>query len=318
MLLSYLREDNPDVFLHNPQELLQISHIKSKHVRVRIDTYDELQVAKHWAKLHRNTVSCITKSNQMLSLCSLFLKTTGTLCEAFRQEVHEEPIEESVIEPVIQEPIAIQPIEDAPHEQMIALILHCTKYSHRKDKYISKYRPILESLGFSCVYVLGYDDTVGDLRLVEDTLYVPVKEGYERCNLKMFYAYEWCKQFRPKMVLKIDDDITIVNERVFRTLVFQTADYVTVDVTTCGDGISTSHIKKSTDIKRPVRIKKSTYGVGGMHLLSGKALNSITYEDMTQTIYEDVNMGIAKETHRWTHTNLNWIRKKVVCYEIQK
>lgn len=334
MLLSYKREDNPDIFLHSAQELLKITHVKSTDVQVRVESYEEIQMLKHWSKLHNNRVFCVTSSKQILTLCSLFLKTDGTLKQPSSSStsstsstsVTEGTSSSERVQPVSLSPL-YSPTIDVKHvqsstpncEQRIALILHCEKYAYRRAKYVNRFRPVLEDMGFSCVFVLGYTGSVGPLKLIEDNLYVPVKEGYERCNLKMYHAYEWCKQFSPTSVLKIDDDITILNDRVFRTLAFQSVeDYIVVDVTSCGDGMSTSHVKKASDVKTPAATKRSTYGVGGMHMLSSRALNSLTYEDMTETIFEDLNMGIAKQKHKWSMHNLGWIRKKVMCYEIQK
>lgn len=309
MFLSSHSADNPDVLLHTFADLLTVTNIHSSCVQIRMESHDELKLSKHWGKKYSNSIVCVSSSPQLLVLASLFFKATS------RRHASVPSIPSPT--PTSSASVVNTRHLDSSDQQRIALILHCNRYSSRKARYVEKYRPVLERMGFSCVYVMGYETVVGPLALVEDILYVPVKEGYERCNLKLYHAYMWCKQFEPACVLKIDDDITILKEATFQSLVTHKEDYVVVDITSCDDGISRHHVRKANDCKTPMIIKKSTYGVGGLHLLSSRALQSITFEDMTQTIFEDVNMGIAMKTHGWSMNNLQWIRNKVIMYEPQ-
>jgi hypothetical protein len=236
-----------------------------------------------------------------------------------KESNHEEP--ERLPEPqaAIAE-IKLPPQESSTPEtpkQMLCLILHCEKYAHRDAKYVQAYRKILEDIGFRCVYVLGssYETTT----LIDDRLYVPVQEAYTRCHLKMYHAYLWAKTQNPTLLLKIDDDITIVNEALFRAEYARAFhfDYTVVKFVTCGGGMSYIYKKDDENYRRGYPIKHSTYGVGGLHFLSPKALHCITLGDMTQTIFEDLNMGLLAKRYKWTVTDLRWIVRHVTTFEDQ-
>jgi hypothetical protein len=155
--------------------------------------------------------------------------------------------------------------------------------------------------------------------LSNDILHVPVEEGYTRCHLKMFHAYKWAQTQSPTLLLKIDDDITILNEAVFRTEYLQALsyDYTVIRLVSCGSG--TSHIYKKDDpeYRKQYTIKPSTYGVGGIHFLTAKALSQITDQDMTQTIFEDLNMGLMSKKYRWRVHDLRWHARHITNFERQ-
>jgi hypothetical protein len=209
----------------------------------------------------------------------------------------------------------------------LCLILHCEKYAHRREKYVSVFRPLLESLGFQCVLVMGNSATnpangpnYTETTLVNDILHVPVQEGYTRCHLKMYHAYAWAKTQSPTLLLKIDDDISILNEEVFRQEYIQAVsyDYTAIRLISCGNGMSHIYKKDDPEYQKPYKIRASTYGVGGMHFLSGTALSQITQDDMTQTIFEDLNMGLLAKKYRWRIHDLRWIDRNITNFERQE
>lgn len=237
-----------------------------------------------------------------------------------RVQSQESASQDSAAELVDAMPLqSVPPLVDSTN---LCLILHCEKYAYRNEKYVKLFRPILESLGFRCVYVMGYTQNAvyTDTTLVDDILHVPVLEGYTRCNLKMYHAYMWAKQQQPSLLLKIDDDITITNEAVFREE-YGRANYFEYTVAkriTSTDHTSYIYKKDDPNYRKGYPVKPSTYGVGGLHFLSFKALQDITLEDMTQTIFEDLNMGLLTERYRWRVHDLNWIHRHVTTFEAQR
>ena len=237
-----------------------------------------------------------------------------------------EPCEEVVSpQPIVShEPIVFpEPIvssEPSTHQDKICLILHCEKYASRRTKYVDNYKPILESLGFRCYFVLGAKDlSQTEVLLENEFLFTPVEEGYTRCNLKLYHAYMYVRNASPSLVLKIDDDITILDEPTFRNelQIAESYDYSVVHLTTCRNG--TYYIPKRDDpsFRKGYPTKQSTYGTGGIHVLGRKALKDITYHDMTETIFEDLNMGLMAKKYGWTVHNFQWISRKITTYEEQ-
>jgi hypothetical protein len=162
--------------------------------------------------------------------------------------------------------------------------------------------------GFILIYLYGnapnYEIKLDEIDENEYNLFVPVIDCYEMLSPKMEYAYKYLNGCKCNGILKIDDDITILDENDLKNTLFKAIksfDYLGIDV---GE-----YVNVPTDVKcSKVTInylntitvfnKELEYGsifkyyAGPLYWISNIALEHICKIGMLY-IYEDVSVGYA-------------------------
>lgn len=193
-------------------------------------------------------------------------------------------------------------------DKKVCLVLSCDRpyYKQRRESNYETYRWFQQN-GFSVVFLFaGVEGDEPKLSENSDgtyTLRVPSLEVYELLSHKMELAYKFFSKSGCKGILKIDDDIKIVNTRVLSHLLeihIPKYDYLGVSISTgCSNGLEKLNIKKYSInlFKKLILITENfEYAGGPFYWISYKTLGHIA-NDGLEYMYEDASVGYVVKNH---------------------
>jgi len=193
-------------------------------------------------------------------------------------------------------------------DKKVCLVLSCDRpyYRQRRESNYDTYRWFQRN-GFSVVFLfagLGKDEP----ELSENgdgtyTLRVPSLEVYELLSHKMELAYRFFSKSGCSGILKIDDDIKVVNPQILSHLLDSHArlyDYFGLTIgSACSKGHDTIYIKKYTiNLFKKLRVvtQDFEYAGGPFYWVSSKVIDHIA-NDGLEYIYEDASVGYVVNNH---------------------
>ncbi len=195
--------------------------------------------------------------------------------------------------------------------KIIALVLTCSKpeYVARREENKETYE-FLEKNGILVLFCLA--DLTSPFPYVKgNTLYVPVSEDYENIPLRMWMAYNFLSNFNEGCILKMDDDIKIVNKDLFIAGLSEIIKYNYSSIMGVGgreigekDGIivaNTYHWKKckNENLNKTYAIFPSVeYASGPCYCISMDTARRLKKSDFEKCIFEDACLGIACKKYR--------------------
>ena len=188
-------------------------------------------------------------------------------------------------------------------DKKVCLILTCDRHF-----YINRLRDISDTIqyfkesDFIIVYLYGYapnyELTLDKINETEYKLYVPVIDCYEMLSAKMEYAYKYLNEQGVSGVLKIDDDVKILDKDYINNIldIFDNYDYFGIYSTEFGlEKIKLIMLPKfkynlfktlcTIYEKEPFK-----YFVGPFYYLSKSALAQVCSTGLI-SIYEDISVG---------------------------
>jgi len=191
----------------------------------------------------------------------------------------------------------------------VCLVLSCDRpyYKKRRESNYETYR-WFQTNGFAIVFLFA-DPTQGESQISENrdgtyTLRVQSLEVFELLSHKMELAYKYFAGSGCIGILKIDDDIKIVDTKYL-------AEYLQVHLPTCDYlGISIEYTA-NTRKNQPLSIRKYTlnlfkgltqkvsditYAGGPFYWISSKTIEHIA-RDGLEFVYEDVSVGNVVKNH---------------------
>ena len=191
----------------------------------------------------------------------------------------------------------------------VCLVLSCDRpyYKKRRESNYETYTWFQKN-GFAVVFLFA-DPTQGESQVSENSdgtyiLRVPSLEVYELLSHKMELAYKYFATSGCMGVLKIDDDIKIIDEKAL-------TEYLEMYIPTCDySGISIAYTanirenqalairKYNINLFKTLRQIKSdiTYAGGPFYWISSKTIEHIA-RDGLEFIYEDVSVGNVVKNH---------------------
>jgi hypothetical protein len=162
----------------------------------------------------------------------------------------------------------------------------------------------LKDNNFIIVFLFGnsptYDIKLDEIATNEYNLYVPIMECYEMLSPKMECAYRYFNEKGCKLILKLDDDVTITDKGIFITTIFNVIDrydYGGYNTGTYGysnlNSIDTPNLKINYLKKMFIHAdEKITYYGGPFYWISALALKEICNIGMLY-FHEDIAVGYA-------------------------
>lgn len=193
-------------------------------------------------------------------------------------------------------------------DKNICLVLSCDRpyYRKRRESNYDTYRWFQQN-GFSVVFLFaGVEGDEPKLSENTDgtyTLRVPSLEVYELLSHKMELAYKFFNKSGCRGILKIDDDIKIINQDILQHFVkteLYKCDYLGISIGHyISDGNTALAIKKySLNLFKTLRNAKANikYAGGPFYWVSFKTIQHIA-KDGLEYIYEDVSVGYVVGNH---------------------
>ena len=201
-------------------------------------------------------------------------------------------------------------------------------YIKRREAHKATFE-FFKAAGFSVVYLYGnsQETRLEEIAENEYILHVPITDCYELLSPKMEYAFNFLKDSHCKGILKLDDDISIVDTAAAKLVVeniFPKCDYM---------GISVGHFGARNPIPVEINkfnikffktmqtvIKENFYYFGGpFYWISRAALQEVCKMGMMY-FYEDASVGYAifksegltvLDFNSVAHGNLSFLSKAV-------
>ncbi len=193
-------------------------------------------------------------------------------------------------------------------DKKVCLVLSCDRpyYKARRESNYETYRWFQQN-EFSVVFLFaGVEGDQPKLSENSDGTYilrVPSLEVYELLSYKMELAYKFFSNSGCKGILKIDDDIKILNTRIlYDILKVNTSmyDYFGITVSRgCSKGNENLYIKKYTlnlFKKFSLITDNFEYAGGPFYWISYKTLGHIA-NDGLEYMYEDASVGYVVKNH---------------------
>ena len=193
-------------------------------------------------------------------------------------------------------------------DKNICLVLSCDRpyYRKRRESNYDTYRWFQQN-GFSVVFLFaGVEGDEPKLSENTDgtyTLRVPSLEVYELLSHKMELAYKFFNNSGCRGILKIDDDIKLLNKQGLSHLLnvhTSLYDYFGLSISTgCSNGLEKICIKKfSINLFKKLRIITSNfqYAGGPFYWVSSNVIKHLA-NDGLEYIYEDASVGYVVNNH---------------------
>lgn len=195
-------------------------------------------------------------------------------------------------------------------DKKVCLVLSCDRpyYKSRRESNYHTYRWFQQN-GFSVVFLfaglegIGNEPTLSENHDGTYTLRVPTLEVYELLSHKMELAYKFFSKSGCLGILKIDDDIEIVNtDSLFQILDNYTVeyDYFGISISSgCSEVYTRLNIKKYSInlFKKLILVTEDfEYAGGPFYWISFKTLGHIA-NDGLEYIYEDASVGYIVNNH---------------------
>jgi hypothetical protein len=192
----------------------------------------------------------------------------------------------------------IEELDTLLNGKRICVLMTCDKpqYIERRTKHEAIYKKIQDS-GFIFVYLICEPNEKSAFHLTHDpqtdryTLRIPMEESYSGLPTKMVYCYSFFNQFTIKGILKIDDDVSHIDNSVleypFDSCDYTGAKFVVVSSTCVGDPAKPEDLTYIDIGPKPIKY----YG-GPFYWVSKRTLGTIV-ELGAKFPWEDVNTGYA-------------------------
>jgi len=193
----------------------------------------------------------------------------------------------------------MNPLQD----KLVCLVMTCNKpfYNERREAHQSTFE-FFKSIGFSLVYLYGNSL---EIKLEEKgenvyNLYVPITECYELLSPKMEYAFNFLKNSGCKGVLKVDDDLSVLDKQLAYQIMQQgmnQCDYMGISVGLFGEENPmpvnlTNYTINFFKTMQTVPKEKFYYFGGPFYWLSRAALEEVCKMGLIY-FYEDASVGYA-------------------------
>jgi len=188
-------------------------------------------------------------------------------------------------------------------DKNICLVMTCNRpyYVKRREEHKDTFE-FFKSAGFSVVYLHGnsQETRLEDITENEYNLHVPITDCYELLSPKMEYAFNYLNANGCKGILKIDDDISILDKAVANFVVeniFPQCDYMGIDVGYFGmkNPLPVEINKFNINFFKTMQtvIKENfSYYQGPFYWISRAALEEVCKMGMMY-FYEDAAVGYA-------------------------
>ena len=193
----------------------------------------------------------------------------------------------------------MNPLQD----KLVCLVMTCNRapYNERREAHQDTFE-FFKSIGFSLVYLYGNSL---EIKLEEKgenvyNLYVPITECYELLSPKMEYAFNFLKNSGCKGVLKVDDDLSVLDKKLAYQIMHQgmnQCDYMGITVGLFGEENPmpvnlTNYTINFFKTMQTVPKEKFYYFGGPFYWLSRAALEEVCKMGLIY-FYEDASVGYA-------------------------
>ena len=193
----------------------------------------------------------------------------------------------------------MNPLQD----KLVCLVMTCNKafYNERREAHQDTFE-FFKSAGFSLVYLYGNSL---EIKLEEKgenvyNLYVPITECYELLSPKMEYAFNFLMKSGCKGVLKVDDDLSVLDKQLGHQIIQQVinqCDYMGISVGLFGKENPmpvnlTNYTINFFKTMQTVPKEEFYYFGGPFYWLSRAAMEEVCKMGLIY-FYEDASVGYA-------------------------